>query len=721
MAINKHFFHLLIRICRFLILSSANFILKVNSTICMHEVACMHRKGGKKLITKHDKNNLIMFILVLISLTIIFSFGTGSVSAASGSTIYVNGSYGNDEWDGQSLIYNGTSGPKKSIKSAVGTLKANGTIFIANGLYTGVNNTNISIDKSMTIKGQSQTGTVINGTGTNWIFYIYHGNITITNLTFTNGTASEGGAIFNLDNLTVINCTFTGNKASYGSTIENRGTLNIKNSIFANNIADYGTIFNKNTCSITDSTFTNNNATNYGGAILNYGALVLKSDTFIGNQASYGGVIDNDEGNLTVISSTFTNNNATNYGGAILNEGILTLTGSTFTSNKGNYGGAIDNENNLTIACSTFTNNSATHYGGAILNEDTLTVAGSTFSGNNAGIGGAVYNHDTLAVENSTFTNNIANTNGGAIQNENTCNITGSAFTGNRAANYGGALDNNVGNLIIISSDFTGNGAQSGGAISNYGPANIHFSRIFGNTASQGGAIYSTSGPVNAEINWWGSNTGPSGSNYGVIVSKWLVLTAKAAASSVQTNTHSIINADLRYDNTGILHTEAYLPNGILVSFTTSLGTISSQAITVNGIAQSTLKSSKLGSASVSSKLDNQISKTSIKIIDTVPPKVTSTYPKKNAKKISRTKKITIKFSEKIKKSINWSKIYVKNKYGKKVKITKKWISSNYLYIKIKKRSSYSSYTVYIPSKAVQDYAGNKLAKKYTFKFKTGK
>jgi hypothetical protein len=62
----------------------------------------------------------------------------------------------------------------------------------------------------------------------------------------------------------------------------------------------------------------------------------------------------------------------------------------------------------------------------------------------------------------------------------------------------------------------------------------------------------------------------------------------------------------------------------------------------------------------------------------------------------------------------------VKNKYGHAVSISKS-ISGNTLYIKTTyKRASYSYYTVYIPVSAVKDYAGNKLAARYTFRFKTG-
>ncbi len=108
-------------------------------------------------------------------------------------------------------------------------------------------------------------------------------------------------------------------------------------------------------------------------------------------------------------------------------------------------------------------------------------------------------------------------------------------------------------------------------------------------------------------------------------------------------------------------------------------------------------------------------------VIDKVAPRVISTSPKNSAIKVSRTGTISIKFSENIKTGIYWSKIAVKNKYGKPVSISKS-ISGNTLYIKTKyKKSRYSYYTVYIPASAIKDSAGNNLAAGYTFKFKTGR
>jgi len=643
--------------------------------------------GGEKI-----RKNAILFIFTIAFALVM----CGAVSATSYTDIYVSPT-GNDSYDGGD-----SSHPAQTIQHALEVTKDNGsTIHLANGTYSGKNNTNITLNKNMTIKGESQTGTIITGTDTNWIFYIPDGiNVTIINIMLTHGNAStacgnNGGTIYNDGKLTVKNCAFTSNTA--------------------NNAA--GAIFNSNTgtLTVTGSTFTGNNATNYGGAVYNYGNSTITSSNFTDNTANgtsgRGGAIFNIGGTLTITNSNFMYNTAKgSSGGAIDNSGALTIISCSFTGNIATdtwgRGGAIYNTGKLNVADSNFTGNNATMFAGAIWNDGgnstapaiisksnfkdnnassdsggaiynystrNLIITGSAFSGNNAPSGGAIYNCGILTVTGNNFISNKANNYGGAICNQATLNITDSNFTGNTVTSYGGAISN-IGSLIVFHSNFTGNTATGyGGAIYNdlintltvtgssfkgnnavggsavystNGAANINFNQIVENTGN--GIIYLKigTGTLNADNNWWGDNNNPSGKISGFTVSKWLVLTM-TAPSSAQVNSNSVITADLRYDNSGTLHTEAYLPNGIPVSFTTSLGTINSQSTTVNGIAKAILKSGLLGIASVTASLDNQTLDRSVKIVDTIPPKVTSTYPKKNAKKVSKTKTIVIKFSEK--------------------------------------------------------------------------
>jgi len=149
------------------------------------------------------KHTLLILITLFFALLL-----SGAVSAAD---IYVNGSNGNDDNDGLSW-----DTAKLSIGNATATVSENGVVNIADGEYSGINNTNITISKSMTINGLSQNGVVINGSSTSQIFKILSGvNVTLKNITFTQGLSNIGGAICNYGNLTVENCTFLNNQAVY--------------------------------------------------------------------------------------------------------------------------------------------------------------------------------------------------------------------------------------------------------------------------------------------------------------------------------------------------------------------------------------------------------------------------------------------------------------------------------------------------------------------------
>ena len=199
---------------------------------------------NKSISNSLFKRTSILLPLLLLCLALVFTVSVKDVSATPINTIYVNGSGGNDTSDGSTWLL-----AKKTIKNATGTVNINGTVKIANGQYTGVNNTQITIDKNMNINGQSEAGTVINGTGTNWIFHINSGiNLTITNLTITNGMNEQGGAIYNDGTLTVDNSTFTNNTATdYGGVIfnSNSGTATVNfNRIIGNTAGNGGAIYN---------------------------------------------------------------------------------------------------------------------------------------------------------------------------------------------------------------------------------------------------------------------------------------------------------------------------------------------------------------------------------------------------------------------------------------------------------------------------------------------
>src|SRR6202035_5389800 len=143
-----------------------------------------------------------------------------------------------------------------------------------------------------------------------------------------------------------------------------------------------GGVFNQASATITNSTFTGNNATIYGGgALLNAaGTETLAGDTFVGNTGPGGGAIDNDT-TLNITNSTFTNNTGgTNGGGAVVNFGTTTLTQSTFSGNTSPFGANIYNFTGFTLSMS-------------------MDIVAGGLNGNNCGGGAPItdlgYNTDT--------------------------------------------------------------------------------------------------------------------------------------------------------------------------------------------------------------------------------------------------------------------------------------------------------------------------------------
>jgi uncharacterized repeat protein (TIGR01451 family) len=272
-------------------------------------------------------------------------FFAGTVSAAD-EAIFVNGSSGLDTNDGYSW-----SSPKLTIQNATGTVNSNGMVTIADGVYSGTGNTNITINRNMTIQGQSQTGTIINGTDTNWIFTIASGvNVTLCNLTFANGISFDGGAILNHGIMSISDCTFTENTAThwggaiYGDSYTN--IMSLTDCTFTKNTAlvGGGAIAYRNICNITNCTFMYNSVTGgnswCGGAI---GAYSLSSSTvtgctFVGNSvdpipSSFGGgAIYVYNADLTANFNRFYNNSA--------------RLGSAFAYNVVGINGVINAENN---------------------------------------------------------------------------------------------------------------------------------------------------------------------------------------------------------------------------------------------------------------------------------------------------------------------------------------------------------------------------------------
>jgi len=220
------------------------------------------------------------------------------------SDIYVSPTGSDTDGDGSQ------SNPFQSIGEALIWVLPEGRIHISNGVYTGNKNRNMIISQNISIIGESQAGTIIDGSagGINaQIFNINSGiTITIRDLTIINAFINgKGGAISNSGALSIINCTFSDNAATdNGGAISNSGALSITNCTFTGNVATIatgdtygGAIYNSGTCTITGSTFTGNTAISqsgntYGGAFYNNaGTLDINFCRIFGNTANQGNAI----------------------------------------------------------------------------------------------------------------------------------------------------------------------------------------------------------------------------------------------------------------------------------------------------------------------------------------------------------------------------------------------------------------------------------------------
>ena len=221
------------------------------------------------------------------------------------------------------------------------------------------------------------------------------GELEVIQLRLINGSARDGGAIFNDGGRFVSTSShFIGNSASrHGGAI----------------YSDEGSVL-----IWSESTFSNNSAEEDGGAIYSNdrdGSLTVQGSTFSGNTADDGGAISSYRSELSVEFSTFSRNTADRDGGAIVQRGEMELNGNEFRNNEARDGGAV-------------------HW-----RDGSAAVLDNTFSGNRASDDGGAYFQDyggPGSVERNTFSNNTAEDKGGALYfDDGSASILGNSFSGN--------------------------------------------------------------------------------------------------------------------------------------------------------------------------------------------------------------------------------------------------------------------------------------------------
>jgi methionine-rich copper-binding protein CopC len=256
---------------------------------------------GSKTTTKNTKNGI-----ATATLTANEGTGTAHLTAQLDSQIvntnveiadilYVNGATGNDIWDGTSPTYiSSTTGPMKTIQTALNAITTGGTVNVASGTYPE----HITISKNLNLVGSNPNTTIIDGTHTGRTVDVAAvGNVNIANFTILNGTSIfNGGGIYSLGGLNINNCIITNNTVmNMGGGIYAAGTQTVNNSVITGNTATSGggIAYGWNTLNVTYSLLTNNTAT-YGSEIYQiYSSSILAQYNWWGqNTGPIAGQID---------------------------------------------------------------------------------------------------------------------------------------------------------------------------------------------------------------------------------------------------------------------------------------------------------------------------------------------------------------------------------------------------------------------------------------------
>ena len=272
-------------------------------------------------------------------------------------------------------------------------------IYVNSGVYSGLNNTNLTINGNVQLIGHDVNDTIIDAGYINNIFTITkNSNVYLANLTFINGyDLYHGGAINNYGKLSIDNCLFMDNyvfnnlfSTVYGAAIYNEGTLTLNNSSFMDNYLGSssqkfsfgGAVYTKGSLLVNNSYFKDNTVKSliYRAYLTEVPHLMELNKTSIPQR---GGAIAGESNEVLILNSLFDNNVLSSFHDANFIYPYFRRISS---------GGAIDIKgNNLIVDNCTFTNNAA-DVGGAIsfFGNDTI-FSNNVFISNSAYTGGALY------------------------------------------------------------------------------------------------------------------------------------------------------------------------------------------------------------------------------------------------------------------------------------------------------------------------------------------
>jgi|GEM_PF-3112959 len=253
-----------------------------------------------------------------------------------------------------------------TIRAAVDAAVSGDIVQIADGTYSGAENTDIELlDKDIIIQGNPENPAScvidcsLHGSYRGFVYgYAITSLSRLEGITIRGSNQGSGAGLIAYGNPEIANCIFADNSADYGAAMMIFGSPVISNCKFSNNTAIWG-----------------------AGTIIRDGSPVFDLCIFTSNQAtSSGGGICVKGGTPTLSNCSFSDNNADMGAGVYMDNGYTTLSNCIFYDNSAGWGGGIYGENGSQVAainCS-FTGNTAAGDGGAIQPGVAVFLGGST-------------------------------------------------------------------------------------------------------------------------------------------------------------------------------------------------------------------------------------------------------------------------------------------------------------------------------------------------------
>ena len=403
--------------------------------------------------------------IIILTIFIIGLIAISAVSATSNKSSELQRTFENDsivETSNQNVNFSGIAEEKPNATGSFHDLQndingADGTLEITKDyIWDNYTGRVVISQDNLVINGNNHT---IDGNG-HKIFQNNGLNITINDLTIINAfdDLADGVCFFNFGEVVLNNVTFANNRArEYGGAIYSEGVLELYDAVFINNSATYGSaIYNYNYSSISNAFFSSEISDYWGQIFSEDSNIYINNSTFLNIKSSYAPAIYISSSNSSISNSRFINLTADISAGAI----------------------AIWEGGNHYIGGCEFINTSSSKNAGAInidilgyfISYGDVVIVDTLFNNTYSDFGGALIQlGGNLLVNNSHFISNDATYKGGSVYISFVdAKIDNCIFDSDGVkslATCGSAIYCDISDLMLTGSKFVGQSENSGSTI----------------------------------------------------------------------------------------------------------------------------------------------------------------------------------------------------------------------------------------------------------------